>query len=405
MSTIAIIGAGPAGLLAAEILSAKGHAVALYDSKPSVGRKFLMAGKGGLNLTHSEPLPQFIDRYANRADMVKDWLEVFGPEDLKLWAKRLGIETFIGSSGRVFPQEMKAAPLLRAWVRRLREQGVRFHMRHHWIGSDENNQSLFETAAGVVSLKAEATLLALGGGSWPQLGSTGKWFEVLAERGILLSKLRPSNCGFECVWSEHIKQRFSGQPIKTVTAWTTSTEGKNHRVNGDFIITQTGVEGGLIYSLSAPLRDLIETHKTAILHLDLAPGHCLHTLKTNLSRARGKRSLANHLTEQAGIHGIKAGLLREFATTEQLNDPLLLAEFIKDLPITLTATRPLEEAISSAGGVYLESLDEHLMLKQWPGTFCAGEMLDWEAPTGGYLLTACFASGYKAAQGILHWLR
>jgi hypothetical protein len=278
-------------------------------------------------------------------------------------------------------------------------------MRHHWIGSDENNQSLFETAAGVVSLKAEATLLALGGGSWPQLGSTGKWFEVLAERGILLSKLRPSNCGFECVWSEHIKQRFSGQPIKTVTAWTTSTEGKNHRVNGDFIITQTGVEGGLIYSLSAPLRDLIETHKTAILHLDLAPGHCLHTLKTNLSRARGKRSLANHLTEQAGIHGIKAGLLREFATTEQLNDPLLLAELIKDLPITLTATRPLEEAISSAGGVYLESLDEHLMLKQWPGTFCAGEMLDWEAPTGGYLLTACFASGYKAAQGILHWLR
>ncbi|MEQ1775398.1 MAG: TIGR03862 family flavoprotein [Burkholderiales bacterium] len=403
--TVCIIGGGPAGLMAAEVIAASGTRVDVYDAMPSVGRKFLMAGKGGLNLTHSEAPEPFLARYDARRAQVEPWLAAFGPEALRAWAHALGVETFIGSSGRVFPKDMKAAPLLRAWLHRLRGAGVVFHMRHRWLGWNEDSALQFDTPQGIVNLNTDATLLALGGGSWARLGSDGAWTSLLAARGIQISPLLSANCGFDCAWTEHLRTRYAGQPVKSIIASFTDVTGTTHRQQGECIISASGIEGGVIYALSAPLRNAIAAHGYATLHLDLAPDRDLQRLTRDLSASRGKRSLSNHLQNQANISGIKAGLLREIASAADLADPARLAILIKALPLKLTAPRPLDEAISSAGGVAFDALDEHLMLRALPGVFCAGEMLDWEAPTGGYLLTGCFASGQAAGAGVVNWLR
>ncbi len=404
--TVAIVGGGPAGLMAAEAAaSSTTHLrVALYDAMPSVGRKFLMAGKGGLNLTHAEPFDRLLTRYGARSESVGTWLKTFGPDDLRHWARGLGIETFVGTSQRVFPAHMKAAPLLRAWVRRLREAGVTFHVRHRWTGWHGDGALSFNTPGGEQTVHADAVILALGGGSWARLGSDGAWTGLLARRGIEVRPLQPANCGFDCAWREHFRARFAGQPLKSVVAHCSDAHGRHHRQQGECIITDTGIEGGPIYALSAHLRDGIQRNGNATLLLDLAPGRDLQRLTRDLSSSRGKRSLANHLQQQAGISGIKAGLLREVASADDLADGARLAALIKALPLRLTAARPLDEAISSAGGVPFEALDPQLMLRALPGVFCAGEMIDWEAPTGGYLLTACLASGRLAGTGVGDWL-
>ena len=400
-----VIGAGPAGLMAAEVLSSAGArlgtTVDVYDAMPSAGRKFLMAGKSGLNLTHAEPAANFIARYGARRDWVAPWLAEFGADALRYWARGLGIETFVGSSGRVFPQEMKAAPLLRNWLHRLRAAGVRFHMRHRWQGW-AGDDLIFETPAGSTKVSADETaiVLALGGGSWSKLGSDGSWVPLLRERAIDVAPLRPANCGFDVAWSEFFRAKFAGQPVKSVVA---SFGGQQRQ--GEFVITAHGVEGSLVYALSAALRDAIEVQGSATLHLDLAPGKSQARLIQEIAHPRGARSMASHLQSRAGIAGVKAGLLRECAAKTDYDDPARLAAAIKALPLKLVAPRPLDEAISSAGGVLAEALDPCLMLKQMPGVFCAGEMLDWEAPTGGYLLTACFASGRVAGMGALAWLQ
>ena len=400
MPRIAIIGGGPAGLIAAEQLAAvDGLEVAVFDAMPSVGRKFLMAGKGGMNITHAEPLADFVGRYGARQDVIAPLLDRFGPQQLRDWIQDLGIATFVGTSGRVFPTEMKAAPLLRAWLHRLRQSGVQFHVRHRWLGWADDGALRFATPAGEKQLVADATILALGGGSWASLGSDGAWVPLLAARGIDIAPLKPANCGFDVAWSTHFAERFAGQPVKPVIG---SVAGR--RQQGEFNITATGVEGGLIYALSAPLREVLETEGRAVLHLDLAPGKTLERLTADLSRPRGRDSLANHLRRRAGIEGVKAGLLRELLPFETLTATGQLAAAIKHLPLPVTATRPLDEAISTAGGVAFAALDENLMLRDLPGVFCAGEMLDWEAPTGGYLLTACFATGRAAGQGACAWL-
>lgn len=397
---IAIVGGGPAGLMAADVLSADGSLqVDVYDAMPSVGRKFLMAGKGGMNITHSEPLADFVGRYGARAGVVAPWLSVFGPTALRDWIHGLGIDTFIGTSGRVFPTEMKAAPLLRAWLHRLRGQGVHIHVRHRWLGW-RDGQLRFATPAGEQVVAADAVLLALGGGSWAKLGSDGAWVPVLRDAGIPVETLKPANCGFDVDWSPHFRERHAGQAVKPVVA----TAGEQTR-QGEFNITGSGLEGGLIYALAADLRDALAHDGRAVLHLDLAPGRTRDRLVADLARPRGRDSLANHLRRRAGIEGVKAALLRELCTPETLASAPALAAAIKHLPLPVTATRPLDEAISSAGGVSFAALDADLMLRGMPGVFCAGEMLDWEAPTGGYLLTACFASGQVAARGMLGWLQ
>ncbi|MDP2833050.1 MAG: TIGR03862 family flavoprotein [Pseudomonadota bacterium] len=400
---VAIIGGGPAGLMAAEALAGSGAQIDLYDAMPSVGRKFLLAGKGGLNLTHSEERETFLSRYGSRRADIEPLLDSFGADDLRAWAEGLGIETFVGSSGRVFPREMKAAPLLRAWLHRLREAGVRFHMRHRWLGWDVAQASslrlLFATPDGEKTLSADAVILALGGGSWAKLGSDGAWVPLLQQRGIDIAPLRPANCGFDLAWSEHFRSRFAGHPLKTVIASYLDTNGNEIRRQGECVITESGIEGSLIYALSAPLRDRIEADGSALLHLDLAPGKSLGRVTAEVAHPRGSRSLSSHLQSRVGITGVKAGLLREVLGAEAYADPARLAAAIKALPLQLIAPRPLDEAISTAGGVRFEDLDEHLMLRDLPGVFCAGEMLDWEAPTGGYLLTACFASGRAAGLG------
>ena len=400
MPRVAIIGGGPAGLIAAEQLAAvDGLEVAVFDAMPSVGRKFLMAGKGGMNITHAEPRADFVGRYGARQDVIAPLLDRFGPQQLRDWIQDLGIATFVGTSGRVFPTEMKAAPLLRSWLHRLRQSGVQFHVRHRWLGWADDGALRFATPAGEKQLVADATILALGGGSWASLGSDGAWVPLLAARGIDIAPLKPANCGFDVAWSTHFAERFAGQPVKPVIG---SVAGR--RQQGEFNITATGVEGGLIYALSAPLRDMLETEGSAVLHLDLAPGKTLERLTADLSRPRGRDSLANHLRRRAGIEGVKAGLLRELLPFETLTATGQLAAAIKHLPLPVTATRPIDEAISTAGGVAFSALDENLMLRDLPGVFCAGEMLDWEAPTGGYLLTACFATGRAAGQGACAWL-
>ena len=390
--------------MAAEVLIQDGARVDLYDAMPSAGRKFLVAGKGGLNLTHSEPLEQFLARYGKRRPQLEPLLTDFGPEQLRAWAGELGIETFVGTSGRVFPVGMKTAPLLRAWLERLRLAGVTFHQHHKWLGWNADNSLRFETPEGEISMQAQAVVLALGGGSWPQTGSTGAWAALLSGRGVTVAPLKPSNCGFDVAWSEHFRTRFAGQPLKTVALSFTDSKGNTFHQQGEFVVTETGVEGSLVYAFSASLRDEIEASGRAVIRLDLAPGWTHERLAGRLSGPRGSRSTAGHLEKRVGIKGVKAGLLWEFVPRTDFADPERLARAIKDLPIPLTAPRPLEEAISSAGGVAFEELDEHLMICSMPGVFCAGEMLDWEAPTGGYLLTACFASGRAAGLGALGWV-
>ncbi len=405
--TVAVIGGGPAGLMAAEVLSQAGLRVNLYDAMPSVGRKFLMAGKGGLNISHAEPFDTFLSRYDAHCAAIEPLLTAFTPDALIAWVHQLGIETFVGSSGRIFPTDMKAAPLLRAWLRRLRESGVNFNMRHHWLGwsADNSNELCFATPNGNLSIQADAVVLALGGGSWARLGSTGAWVTVLTEHGIEVAPLKPANCGFDADWSEYFQTRFAGQPLKSVQATFTTPRGATVVQRGDIIITQHGLEGGLIYTLSALIRDALAEQGVAVIYLDLAPDKDLTDLINRLSQARGKDSMANHLRKRIGIDGIKAGLLREILTIHDFDDPVKLCQFIKALPLKLLATRPLDEAISSAGGVTFATLDDRLMSHSRAGVFCAGEMLDWEAPTGGYLLTACFASGRAAGLGVLAWLQ
>lgn len=401
---VAVIGGGPTGLAAAEVLSGAGVGVEVFDAMPSVGRKFLLAGKGGMNITHAEPYPEFVTRYGARQDRLRASLDAFGPEALRSWVHGLGIDTFVGSSGRVFPTGMKSAPLLRAWLHRLRGQGVRFHVRHRWCGWD-GSALRFSTPEGTRLVQADAVVLALGGGSWPQLGSEGGWSTVLADRGVPVAPLRPANCGFDVHWSAVFAERYAGTPVKPVVASVTCADGHVLVRQGEFTVTATGVEGSLIYALSAHLRDSIEQQGRAVLTLDIAPGKPVQALREALARPRGRDSMANHLRKRTGITGVKAGLLREVLPAETFLTPVHLAAAIKALPLPLTAPRPLAEAISSAGGVRFEGLDEAHMLRRLPGVFCAGEMLDWEAPTGGYLLTACLATGRAAGLGALRWLR
>ncbi|HBX56228.1 TIGR03862 family flavoprotein [Pseudomonas sp. UBA2684] len=400
-SRVAIIGAGPAGLMAAEVLAQAGVRVELFDAMPSVGRKFLLAGVGGMNITHSEARDAFLSRYAERRTEIARLLAEFDAEALRAWIHGLGIDTFVGTSGRVFPSDMKAAPLLRAWLKRLRELGVAIHTRHRWLGWDAQGALRLATPTGEIAVQADATLLALGGGSWARLGSDGAWVALLQARGIAIAPLQASNCGFEVsAWSPFLRDKFAGAPLKNVSL---RLDDEAPRL-GEFILTAQGVEGSLVYALSARIRQRIEQHGAATLYLDLLPQHSLAKVEAALRKPRGSHSLAKHLHRQLGIDGVKAALLRELTPAAQFNDAAQLATALKHLPLTLRRPRLLDEAISSAGGVPFEELDRQLMVRQVPGLFCAGEMLDWEAPTGGYLLTACFASGRAAGFGMLSWL-
>lgn len=396
---VAVIGGGPAGLMAAEVLAGGGMAVDVFDAMPSVGRKFLMAGKGGMNITHAEERETFLGRYGGARQSLEPMLAAFGPEALRDWMAGLGVASFVGTSGRVFPEGMKAAPLLRSWLHRLRGWGVRFHVRHRWLGWDETGALRFATPAGQVTVAPAAAVLALGGGSWAKLGSDGAWVSALAGKGVVVEPLRPANCGFDVAWSEFFRQRFAGAAVKPVIA---SFAGASRQ--GEFNITDNGIEGGLVYALAAPLRDRLAAGRETILLLDLAPGRSHDRLQADLSRPRGRDSLSNHLRRRAGIEGVKAALLREGGTPGDFADGERLAALIKALPLRLIAPRPIDEAISTAGGVSFAAVDRSLMLHELPGHFCAGEMLDWEAPTGGYLLTACLASGRWAGRGALTWL-
>ncbi len=398
--SVAIIGGGPAGLMAAEVVSAQGAKVDLYDSMPSPGRKFLMAGKGGLNITHSEPFEQFVSRYGKRRAQIEPLLKTFGPAKLRQWVHGFGIETFVGTSGRVFPAGMKASPLLRAWLKRLTASGVTFHLRHKWTGWLPDKSLKFATPEGEKLIKPDATVLAPGGGSWSRLGSDGAWVPWLEQAGVRVEALKPSNCGFDVDWSPHFRERFDGHPVKSVVL-----SFGSFRQQGEFIVTKEGLEGSLIYAASALIRDEISARGKAVIWLDMTPDRSLEWLIEKLSKPRSSRTMASHLEKTVGIKGVKAGLLREFVAQEDFANVGRLASAIKALPIPLIAARPLDEAISTAGGVMFESLDEYLMIRSMPGVFCAGEMLDWEAPTGGYLLTACIASGYMAGMGVLKWLR
>ena len=454
MSNIAVIGAGPAGLMAAETLAQAGHTVQVFEAKPSAGRKFLMAGRGGLNITHSEPSERFNTRYGARAPELGAMLARLDANALREWVQSLGIDTFVGSSGRVFPAEMKAAPLLRAWMQRLRKQNVQFLMRHRWLGFELDHRSeeqgaeasrpasrpsekqvsearagakqtlRFESPKGEVTVTPDATILALGGGSWARLGSDGAWWPLLQQHGVELAPLLPSNGGFEIKWSQYFIEQCAGQPLKTAEFWLTTapakaTKGRRKNakaapiqsaaaqtahLRGECLMTEHGLEGGVIYTLSAALRDQILHHGSATLYVDLLPDHTAEKVFTEVSHPRGTRSLSSHLRSRLGIHGVKAALLRECLPAETFKDPLKLAAGLKALPIVLTACRPIDEAISTAGGVQFEGLTKQLMIKNLPGVFCAGEMLDWEAPTGGYLINGVIASGKAAAVGVTEWL-
>ncbi|MDH0865224.1 TIGR03862 family flavoprotein [Mitsuaria sp. GD03876] len=400
-----VIGGGPAGLMAAERLALAGVAVDLYDAMASVGRKFLLAGKGGLNLTHSESRPDFDTRYFERQDEVGRWLDRFDGQALRDWAQALGVETFVGTSGRVFPKDLKAAPLLRAWLSRLRGQGVRFHMRHRWSGWDEDGALRFTSPEGEVTVRADAVVLALGGASWPQLGSDGGWAAALAGAGATVSPLRAANCGFDLGprrageapgWSPFFAEKFAGQPVKPVALSAEGVDGRRFSRQGEFVVTAGGIEGSLVYAASALLRERIERDGEALVHLDLLPGRDAAWVTEQVAHPRGSRSMSSHLKSRLNIEGLKAGLLHEALTKDEYADAATLARTLKALPLRLRATRPVAEAISTAGGVTFGSVDARLMLTSRPGVFVAGEMLDWEAPTGGYLLTAAMASGLVA---------
>jgi uncharacterized flavoprotein (TIGR03862 family) len=417
--------------MAAQACVEQGAQVTVCDAMPSVGRKFLLAGKGGLNLTHAEAVEAFGSRYGTRRARLQQMIDAFGPAALREWAHGLGIDTFVGSSGRVFPREMKAAPLLRAWLRRLREAGAVFHSRCRWTGTvtpsdpgypaslriafarQENDAAGSGQADANLTLEADGVILALGGGSWPRLGSDGAWVSWLADRGVAVAPLAPANCGFDCGWSEHFSTRWAGAAVKSVavalagaaTGRGADTEeaAANRMLRGEFVVTATGVEGSLVYRLAAPARDRLAADGRATLHLDLLPERPEGWIRERLERPRGSLSLSNHLRRSVGLDGVKAALARECMPAAG-GSPQGLATAIKRLPVPLLAPRPLAEAISTAGGVRFEALDHRLMCRSLPGVFCAGEMLDWEAPTGGYLLTACFATGRAAAIGALEWV-
>lgn len=390
--------------MAAEAARAAGLAVDVYDAMGSVGRKFLLAGKGGLNLTHAEPRADFTERYRARQAEVGRWLDAFDPAALRDWAQRLGVETFVGSSGRVFPRDLKAAPLLRGWLRRLRQSGVSFYVHHRWLGWDAEGGLRFATPQGERIVAAEAVVLALGGASWPQLGSDGGWVAALAQAGADIAPLQPANCGFELPWSGYLTDRFAGAPLKPLVAHWVDRHGIAHARQGECVLSEYGIEGSLVYAVGAELREQIAERGEAVLKLDLAPGYSLSALAGRLAAPRGKHSIGDWLRRRAGLDAAKCALVFELTDKATLADPLALAAQLKALPLHLQAPRPVAEAISTAGGVRLESLDEALMLRARPGVFCAGEMLDWEAPTGGYLLSACFASGLVAGRGAAHWL-
>ena len=427
----AIVGGGPAGLMAAERLAQAGHRVHVFDAMPSVGRKFLLAGKGGLNLTHSEPFEAFAGRFGARRAQIAPLLARFGADALRAWAQELGVQTFVGSSGRVFPTDMKAAPLLRAWLARLRAAGVVLHMRHRWLGWTQEGALRFATPDGERMVAARAVVLALGGASWPQLGSNAAWVEILAGKGVPMAPLQPANCGFDVPrlsaplaetrrdflreligrgpapvgWSALFAERFAGQPFKSVALAFTDSQGRRFARRGEFVATATGVEGSLIYAASSLLREEIAAHGHATFHLDLLPGHSAEQVQAAVRHPRGARSLSSHLKSRLGLGGIKMAIVREQLGKDGVHDAEALARAIKALPITVVAPSPLAQAISTAGGVAFEALDAQLMVQAMPGLFCAGEMLDWEAPTGGYLLTACMASGHAAGEGAARWLK
>ena len=437
---VAVIGGGPAGLMAAEVLAGAGAAlkVTVYDTMPSVGRKFLLAGKGGLNLTHSEAAPAFMSRYGERSAQLQPLITAFGPAELRAWAEALGVETFVGSSGRVFPKDMKAAPLLRAWLQRLRSAGVQFSMRHRWLGWADDGALKFSCPTGEVEAAADAVVLALGGASWSRLGSDGAWVPLLAARGVALAPLQPSNCGFDVAarpgsevqesaqpgetrreffkellgqapttptgWTAHFSSRFAGQPFKSVAISFTDSRGRSFSRKGEFVATATGVEGSLVYAVSPLLRDEIAAHGSATFLLDLLPDKTPEQVLVEVRHPRGSRSLSSHLKSRLNLDGIKAAMLYEILGKDAIADPVQLAASIKALPVRVLTARPIDEAISSAGGVLFEAMDAQLQLKK-PAVlsqpvFCAGEMLDWEAPTGGYLLNACLASGRAAGHGV-----
>jgi uncharacterized flavoprotein (TIGR03862 family) len=398
--SVAVIGAGSAGLMAAEVLAAGGATVTVYDAMASAGRKFLMAGRGGLNLTHSEPLPDFLSRYRDAAPKLEAAIDAFPPDRLRAWCEELGQETFVGTSGRVFPRSMKASPLLRAWLRRLDAAGVRFALRHRWLGWDESGRLVFETPEGSRPIEMRATVLALGGASWPRLGSDGGWAGLLAARGVAISSLRPANCGFTVAWSDRFRDRFEGQPLKNVAFRFGAREER-----GEAVITKGGIEGGAIYALSADLRETILTSGDAMLHIALRPDLDTSALVQRLSAPRGKQSLSNVLRKALQLSPVAIGLLQEASAGSAARlSAEELAALINAVPVKLSGLAPIARAISTAGGISFDELDADYMLRRLPGTFVAGEMLDWEAPTGGYLLQASFATGAAAGRGALKWL-
>jgi uncharacterized flavoprotein (TIGR03862 family) len=413
---VAVIGGGPAGLMAAQTLAQGGAQVDVYDAMASVGRKFLLAGRSGMNITHAEPYADFVTRYGASAEALRPMLDAFGPQQVRDFVQDLGLQTFVGSSGRVFPTDMKAAPLLRAWLHRLRESGIRFHMRHRWLGwqdgalrfaapTDGKGEVEGDDAASATRellVRPDAVVLALGGGSWARLGSDGAWLPLLAARGVDVAPLAPANCGFDVAWSEHFSSRHAGEPLMTVAVIARDAQGQEARRQGQFVVTQGGVEGSLIYALSAALRGQIAAEGHTTIWLDLMPDWTEQRVLDEVSRPRGARSMASHLQSRLGIKGVKAGLLRECLSKEQFSDEAQLAAGIKRLPVRLLRARPIDEVISTAGGVRWDAL-QGTMLKAVPGVFVAGEMVDWEAPTGGYLLTACFAGGVAAARDALAW--
>lgn len=404
-SQIAVIGGGPAGLMAAEVISQAGYSVDVYDAMPSLGRKFLLAGIGGLNITHSEEYAKFCARYADKQHDLQAILDQFTPDHLRAWVHSLGVETFVGTSGRVFPKEMKAAPLLRAWLHRLRASGVRLHVRSRWTGWNVEGALTLSTPQGEITLSPDATVLALGGASWPKLGSDGSWVPWLANKGVKIAALQSANCGFEVNWSDYFRENFSGSPLKSVALTLVDQAGTRLKRTGEMVIGQHGVEGSLIYAFSREIRQVLNLKGSAIFTLDLLPDRSLERVRVEVAgKARTSQSWSVYLKNKLGIKGIKMALLREVLTPEQLADEVTLTATLKALPITVHATRPIEEAISTAGGVCFEGLNKDLMLGNLPGIFVAGEMLDWEAPTGGYLLTACFATGMAAGQGVVSWL-
>lgn len=390
--------------MAAEAIAMAGLPGSVYEAKPSVARKFLRAGIGGLNITHNESYPLFLSRYGDRQENLQPMLDRFSPTKVRDWMESLGVSSFEGSSGKVFPEGMKAAPLLRAWVQRLRGLGVQFRLRHQWLGWEEDGSLLFATPEGTCSVQARATVLALGGGSWPQLGSDAAWLPWLQEKGIAVAPLQSANCGFNVAWTDHLRRQYAGAQLKSVALRFTDSHGATSERNGELIVSQYGVEGSLIYTCSQALREAIASNGEATFTLDLAPGRSAEQVLSAVQHPRGARSLSSHLKSRLGISGVKMALLWETLGKNAAADSLQLAHTIKSLPITVTSPRPVAEAISSAGGVRFTEVNERLMLKALPGVFVAGEMLDWEAPTGGYLLTACLAQGLWAGEGVRDWL-